>query len=101
MLAAAASLAAASIPSGSQLQIRLLTAVNTADAKANQRVDAVLIAPVVTGEQIAIPAGVTLTGHIKEITAATKPDEQAKLDLVFDQISSAGRKIPLAAKLVS
>ena len=101
LIAAAASLAAASIPSGSQLEIRLLTALNTANARPNQHFDGVLIAAVVTGEQIAIPAGATVTGHIKEVATATKPDEQAKLDLVFDQISFAGRNTPLAAKLVS
>jgi LssY-like putative type I secretion system component LssY len=101
LIVAAASLAAASIPPGSQLEIRLLTALNTANAKTNEHFDAVLIASVVTGEQIAISAGATVTGHIKEVAPATKPDEQAKLDLVFDQITFAGRKTPLSAKLVS
>ena len=99
----AAGLAAgAEIPSGTQVQIRLTSAVNSATAKADQPFDAVVIAPVVAGGEIAMSAGVKLGGHIKEVKAAVKPDDQAVLALSFDQISDArGKKAAITARLMS
>jgi hypothetical protein len=92
---------AVQVPSGTQMQIRLTGAVNTASAKVDQTFDAVVIAPVVAGKQIVIAAGVRVKGHVKEVKAAVNPDDQAVLALGFDQISdSRGRKALVAARLV-
>jgi LssY-like putative type I secretion system component LssY len=97
----AGSACAVQVPSGTQMQIRLTTAVNTAAAKVDQTFDAVVIAPVVAGNQIVIAPGVKVKGHVKEVKAAVNPDDQAVLALVFDQISdSRGRKALVAARLV-
>jgi len=95
-------LAASEIPKGTQLQIRLTTAVNTSTAKPKQTFETVVIAPVVIGGAVAVPAGAKVSGHIQDVTAAVKPDDQAVLELAFDQISdSAGHKASLAARLAS
>jgi hypothetical protein len=100
VIAAAGLLAASQIPEGTQLQIRLTTAVNTSTAKPKQAFDALVIAPVVIGGDVALAAGAKISGHIQEVTAAVKPDDQAVLELAFDQVSdSAGHKASLAAKL--
>jgi hypothetical protein len=92
---------AAEVPSGTRLEIRLTSAVNTANAKVDQAFEAVVIAPVVASNQIVIAAGVKLKGHIKEVKAAVNPDDQAVLDLAFDQISDASRKrANVSARLV-
>lgn len=99
-LALAGLIAGAEIPTGTQMQIRLTSAINTSTAKPKQSFEAVLIAPVVVSGQVALAAGAKISGHIKEVTAATKPDDQAVLDLAFDEISdSTGHKASLAAKL--
>ena len=99
LLAAAGFLAAASIPSGTEIQIRLMSALNTATAKAGQHFDAVVIAPVIVGGRIAMPAGAKLSGHIVDVTAADQSDQQASLNLAFDQIVDGARKSTLAAKV--
>jgi hypothetical protein len=100
LLALAGSAAAIDIPAGTQVQIRLTTALNSSTAKVNQPFEAVVIAPVVAGDQIAIGAGANLTGHIKEVTAAVQPADQAVLALAFDQIGNAsGKKASIAARL--
>jgi hypothetical protein len=100
LFAAAGLLAATEIPKGTTLQIRLTTAINTSTAKPKQAFEAVVIAPVVVGRAVALPAGVKLSGHIEDVTAAVKPDDQAVLTLAFDQISdSAAHRSSLAAKL--
>jgi LssY-like putative type I secretion system component LssY len=94
--------AAAELPAGTDLQIRLTSAVNTANAKVGQLIDAVVIAPVVAGNQIAIAAGVRVSGHIKEVTAAVKPDDQAVLALSFDQLSDLkGKRANIAARVAA
>jgi hypothetical protein len=92
---------ATEVPGGTRMEIRLTSAVNTANAKVDQAFEAVVIAPVVASNQIVIAAGVKLQGHIKESKAAVNPDDQAVLDLAFDQIRDAsGNRANLVARLV-
>ena len=92
--------AAARIPSGAQIQIRLSTEINTSSAKVGDAFQALVIAPVVVEGRVAMAAGATLTGHVKEATAAVNPDDQAVLALAFDEIRDAsGTKASIAAKL--
>ncbi len=99
VLAVSSLLGAASIPSGTEVQIRLTTALNTATGKAGQPFEAVVIAPVFAGERIVLPAGAKVTGHVQAIQAADQAKQQAELTLAFDQIAEGGRKADLAAKL--
>ncbi len=92
--------AAARIPTGAQIQIRLTTEINTSTAKMGDAFQALVIAPVVVESRVAMAAGATLTGHVKEVTAAVNPDDQAVLALVFDEIrDQSGKKASIAAKL--
>lgn len=90
---------AARIPSGTPIQIRLTKEVNTSTAKVGDPFQALVIAPVVANGAVAMAAGVTVTGHVKEVTAAVNPDDQAVLALAFDEIHDAsGKKASIAAK---
>lgn len=94
--------AAARIPSGTQIQIRLTKEVNTSTAKVGDAFTALVIAPVVVDRRIGMAAGETLTGHVKEVTAAVNPDDQAVLVPAFDEIRDAnGNKAGIAAKVSS
>lgn len=100
LLSAAVLVGASVIPASTQIQVRLTTALNTSTAKVGQPFEAVVIAPVLSGERLVIAAGAKVTGHIKEVKAATQPDDQAVLDLAFDQIIDAdGKKDSIAAKV--
>jgi hypothetical protein len=91
---------AARIPIGAQIPIRLTTEINTATAKVADAFQALVIAPVVVDGRVAMAAGATLAGHVKEVTAAVNPDDQAVLALSFDEIHDAsGKKVSIAAKL--
>ncbi len=92
--------AAAQIPSGAQIQIRLTTEINTSTAKVGDAFQALVIAPVVVEGRVAMAAGATLKGHVKETTAAVNPDDQAVLALAFDEIrDTSGVKASIAARL--
>ena len=100
-LFAAASLAAAELPSGTQIDIRLTTAVNSATAKANDPVQAVIIAPVVAGSEVAIGAGAKVEGHVKAVTQPQKSGDSAMLDIDFDHLIGTKAKASMSARLVS
>ncbi|HLK20557.1 MAG TPA: LssY C-terminal domain-containing protein [Bryobacteraceae bacterium] len=88
------------IPTGTRIEIRLTSAVNSAKAKVDDKFDAIIIAPVVAQDQIAISAGVKLKGHIQEVKAVVNPDDQAVLGLAFDEISDTnGKRANLAARV--
>lgn len=102
LVAISALLAAARIPSGTFLEIRLTTEVNSAQAKAGDSFQAVVIAPVVVDGQVVMAPGVSVTGHVKEVTAAVDPKDRALLTLAFDEArDAAGVKALLAAKVTA
>lgn len=93
---------AAQIPSGAQIQIRLTTEINSSTAKVGDTFQALVIAPVVVDGRVAMAPGATVEGHVKEVTAAVNPDDQALLALTFDEIRDAsGKNVVIKAKLSS
>jgi hypothetical protein len=83
------------------MEIRLTTAVRIATAKVNDPVDAVVIAPILAGNRVAIAAGTSVHGELKEVTPAVKPEDQGVVSIRFGQLISArGTRAPLAARLV-
>jgi hypothetical protein len=102
LIASAACAMTPKIPPGTPIQIRLITELNSSTAKAGQKFEALVIAPVVANGRIAMSAGVTLSGHVTDATAAVQPDDQAMLALAFDSIRDAnGVLAPISAKLAS
>jgi len=91
---------AARIPAGAAIQIRLTTEINTATAKVGDVFHALVIAPVVADGRVVMAPGATLSGRVKQVTAAVNPDDQALLALSFDEIrDSSGKKAPITAKI--
>jgi hypothetical protein len=102
LLLAASAANGAEIPAGTRIEIRLTTAVKISTAKVKDPVDAVVIAPALTGNRVAIAAGTGVHGELTEVTPAVKPEDQGVVSIQFSQIVSArGTKAPLAARLVS
>ena len=94
-------LTAAQIPAGTKLEIRLTTAVNSANAKPKQPIQAVVIAPVLVGESIAIGQGTKILGQVREVKIAQALDQQTIMDLDFNQLQdSKGKRAPISARLV-
>jgi hypothetical protein len=98
--AAAAALSAAEIPSGTHIEIRLTTAVNSVTARVNDPVEAVVIAPVVSDGNIALAAGTKVKAEIQDVKQPAKADDQAMVQIQFDQLVGAGgQRVPLKARL--
>ena len=87
------------MPAGTQVEIRLKNKISTQTAKAKDPVEAVVIAPVMAGDQFAIPAGAAVRGAIEKTAQAAKADERSVLVLTFSEIEINGTKLKLQAQL--
>lgn len=106
LLIATRACAAALIPSGTEIQIRMLSPINTASAKVDQPFDAVVIAPVAAGGRIVMSSGVKITGHIADVKSAqaanqtaNQTEQQASLTLSFDQAIDGVHRASVIAKV--
>lgn len=101
-VAAAVLSCAAEVPSGTRLEVRLTSPVDSGKAKVKDPVEAVVIAPVISSEQILIAAGATVKGQFTEVKQPANADEQAVVAIRFDQIAGAeGQKAPLNARVAA
>ena len=83
---------------GTAISVRIDTKV-TSGAKAGDKVEAVVVAPVLIGDRVLLPQGSRVTGSVKSATPA-KPDARAELLLDFVELTLPGAsKLPLAAKV--
>jgi hypothetical protein len=96
----AARAAALYVPAGTQIEIRLKNKISTQTAKAKDPVEAVVIAPVMAGDEFAIPAGAPVHGAVEKAQTA-KADERSSLVLSFSEIEINGAKVKLQAQLAA
>ena len=87
------------VPAKTELDIRLKTKVSTQTAKMGDPVEALLIAPVIAGNEFAIPAGALVHGMVGKVVSPTQPDDRAALLLTFTSIEFDGVQVPITAKL--
>ena len=86
--------AAATVPAGTVLYLRLLTPVSTKTSKNGQAVSAVVAREVALPGGVAIPTGATVKGKIEKSEQPSRPDQHAELLLNFSELD-----IPSAANL--
>ncbi|MDQ1474125.1 MAG: hypothetical protein QOJ99_5605, partial [Bryobacterales bacterium] len=90
----AAPLFAATIPAGTEIEVRLTDKVASEATAPQNAVHAVVIAPVVVDGKIVLPAGPTVTGAVK-LAKATSDKDRAQLQLVFNEITDGKVKAPV------
>jgi hypothetical protein len=101
LLAAAVTAAAipAEVPQNTILDVRLTTAISSRTSKVNDSVGAVLIAPVMTGGQVAIEPGAILRGRVASVSPLDR-DRRAYIRLEFSEIQFRdGRVVPIETTL--
>ena len=88
-----------SLPVDTEIQLRLLGKVASA-SKAGDKVETVVIAPVVVDNRVLIPAGSRVGGTVKAAVPA-RADARAELALGFTELAwPSGRMQTLTAKLI-
>ncbi len=95
-------LASRQLQPGAQLHIRLTTPISSYASHSGDRVEAVLIAPVVANGEIVYPAGSLVSGKLKSVQKVGfgLVHELAGFDLKFSDIATPdGQSFPLAARV--
>jgi len=96
------SLAVQQVPAGTQLHIRLTSAIGSYASKVGTSVPAVLIAPVEVDGKTVLPAGSTISGKVKKVTRVGLGirHETAGLELGFDRLTLPGEgPVPVSARV--
>lgn len=91
--------AALEVPAGTSIEVRLQTKVSTQSSKANDPVSAVVIAPVMTGGEFAVPAGAVVRGSVQQAVQSAKPDQRSLLVLQFTGLEFGGAKHAIASQV--
>lgn len=83
------------IPSGTEIDARLQTALNSGTAQVEDRFEATTLADVMADGRVAIPAGAVLRGVVSSVEPATRTNRTAKMTVSFDQVTVNGRDYPI------
>jgi len=85
------------VPVGTELDVRLQTALNSGTAKLEQRFEATTLLDYASGRTVLVPAGATVRGFVSSVKPAGKVDRRGSLTLSFDEIRIDGRSYRLRA----
>jgi hypothetical protein len=87
----------ADVPVGTELDVRLQTALSSNTAQVEDRFEATTMVDLREGDRVLIPAGSVLRGVVSSVNKAGRIDRQGKLTLAFDRITVNGRNYPMRA----
>ena len=79
------------VPSGTELDARLQTELNSGTAQVEDRFEATTLADVTANGVVAIPAGSVMRGVVSSVEPATRTNRTAKMTVSFDQVTINGR----------
>ena len=83
------------IPSGTELDVRLQTALSSETAQVEDRFEATTVVDLRENGHVLIPAGSRVRGVVTEVKEAGRVDRKGSLMLSFDQITVNGRNYPI------
>jgi type IV secretory pathway VirB10-like protein len=79
------------IPAGSEVDVRLLTALTSDTAQVEDRVEATTLIDMYRGNELLVPAGSRLTGWVTSVDRASRTDRKGSLTLEFNRLEVNGR----------
>ena len=74
------------IPSGSEVDVRLLTALTSDTAQVEDRVEATTLIDLYRGNDLLVPAGSMLTGWVTSVDRASRTDRKGTLTVEFNRL---------------
>lgn len=87
------------VPVGTQIDVRLQTALNSSTATVEQRFEATTLLDHSEGARVAIPAGSVVRGFVSSVRAAGRIDRRGSLTLSFDELRLGARTYRLRASV--
>ncbi len=89
------------VPTGTELDLRLETALDSETALVEDRFEATTAVDVQDEDnRVLIPAGSRVRGVVTAVQKAGRVDRKGRLDLSFDQISINGRNYPIRGTII-
>ena len=85
------------IPSGSEVDVRLLTALTSDTAQVEDRVEATTMIDLYRGNDLLVPAGSTLTGWVTSVDRASRTDRKGSLTIEFNRLRVNNRNYDVKA----
>jgi len=83
------------IPVGTELDVRLQTALNSGTSMVEDRFEATTIVDVSQDGRALIPAGSVMRGIVTSVEPATRTNRTARMTVSFDQVTVGGRAYPI------
>lgn len=87
------------MPVGTELDVRLQTALNSGTAKVEDRFEATTLVDLEQDGGVLIPAGSVVRGVVTDVKSAGRVERKGSLALSFDQVTVNGRSYPIRGTL--
>ena len=88
------------VPAGTEMDVRLQTALSSETAQVEQRFEAITAADVFENDRLLIPAGSRVRGVVSSVDSASRTDRRGSMTLAFDQITINGRNYEMRGTLI-
>jgi len=85
------------VPAGTDLEISLVSDLNTKTTTAGSPISATVADDVVVNGVVVIPAGAEVTGHVVSAARSGKASGRAYMQLAFDEVSFGGKSYNIEA----
>jgi hypothetical protein len=85
------------IPSGSEIDVRLTTALTSDTAQVEDRVEATTMIDLYSGNELLVPAGSVLTGWVTSVDRASRTDRKGSLTVEFNRLRINNRNYDVRA----
>jgi hypothetical protein len=89
------------IPAGTSITVRLRQRLSSASATPGERFEAALEEPLVAGDQVVVPAGTLVEGHVVSAHHSGRLHHPGQLGLTLDNLIVDQHSIPLATSEVA
>jgi len=83
--------ASRAIPVGTEVDVRLQTPLNSGTAQVEQRVEATTMVNLYQGDDLLLPAGSLLVGHVAAVDRASRSDRKGSLSISFTRLTARQR----------
>lgn len=88
------------IPLDTELDVRLQTPLNSKTALVEQRVEATTMVNLYREDELIVPAGSLLVGHVAAVDSASRTDRKGSLALTFTRLTVEGRPYDVRVSVV-
>jgi hypothetical protein len=85
------------LPAGSEVDVRLITRLDSDEAQVEDRVEATTMVDLYQGDLLLVPAGSLLTGYVSSVDRAGRTDRKGSLTVMFTRLTVNGRENEIKA----